>query len=284
MSLGLTGTKGDFPKSIGAVADDGRVVRQTPKFMGTNPVFLRPLIGMGGVIGMNGAAAALDPMLAESVGTPEGVGFRRGPVHDQVLQIEREHFGLLLGLGRNQRLEGLRRHDEHQQAIAQPVDDVKIAGAIVARRDGVLKFITDVDELVQRVFLPGGEGVAPEGVPVDEELDDREIFARVTATAVFDKLSYDTQCRIAGAMVEKEIAAKAALGFALSADPNVADVVIKRGYDDRLGARPMRDATELLVRNALTEDLFNGGKGAGRLSAHPSGTKLQLRRITRAVA
>lgn len=60
-----------------------------------------------------------------------------------------------------------------------------------------------------------------------------EIFARVTATAVFDKLSYDTQCRIAGAMVEKEIAAKAALGFALSADPNVADVVIKRGYDDR---------------------------------------------------
>ncbi len=85
-------------------------------------------------------------------------------------------------------------------------------------------------------------------------------------------------------MVEKEIAAKTALGFALSADPNVADVVIKRGYDDRLGARPMRDATELLFRNALTEDLFSGGKGAGRLSAHPSGTKLQLRRSTRVAA
>ena len=111
-----------------------------------------------------------------------------------------------------------------------------------------------------------------------------EIFARVTATAVFEKLNYDTQCRIAEGMVAKEIAAKATLGYLITADPSVIDVVIKRGYDDRLGARPMRDATELLIRNAVTDDLFNGGRGNGRLVAHPSGTKLKLRRVSEAAA
>jgi ATP-dependent Clp protease ATP-binding subunit ClpB len=38
----------------------------------------------------------------------------------------------------------------------------------------------------------------------------------------------------------------------------------------------MRDATELLVRNALAQELLSGGTGAGRLLAHPAGMKLQL--------
>jgi hypothetical protein len=38
----------------------------------------------------------------------------------------------------------------------------------------------------------------------------------------------------------------------------------------------MRDATELLVRNALAEALLDGGNGTGRLHPHPSGRKLQL--------
>ena len=103
-----------------------------------------------------------------------------------------------------------------------------------------------------------------------------EIFARVTAIAVFDKLNYETQCRIAAAMVKKEVDAKAA--------SSVVDVVIKRGYDDRLGARPMRDAAELLVRNAIAEDVLAGGSGCGRLTAHPSGTKLQLTQTNRVAA
>ncbi|HEU5081329.1 MAG TPA: AAA family ATPase [Opitutaceae bacterium] len=111
-----------------------------------------------------------------------------------------------------------------------------------------------------------------------------EIFARVTAIAVFDKLSYDTQCRIAAAMVRKEVAMKSALGYAISADPSVVDVVIKRGYDDRLGARPMRDAAELLVRNAITEHLLAGGSGSGQLVPHPGGTKLEIQPTTRLAA
>jgi hypothetical protein len=77
VSLGLSGTQGYLSKTIGAVADDSRVVRQTPKIMGADSVLLRPLIGMGGVVGVDGAAATLDPMLAKGVGTPEGVGWER---------------------------------------------------------------------------------------------------------------------------------------------------------------------------------------------------------------
>lgn len=103
-----------------------------------------------------------------------------------------------------------------------------------------------------------------------------EIFARITEAVVLNKLSYDTLCRIADAVLREELDHQQAGGHALICEPGVVDLVIKHGYNDRLGARPMRDAAERLVRNALTEDLLNGGRGAGRMRAHPSGTKLEL--------
>jgi ATP-dependent Clp protease ATP-binding subunit ClpB len=106
-----------------------------------------------------------------------------------------------------------------------------------------------------------------------------EIFARITVTVVFNKLDYDAQCAIAGGMIEKECGALSARGFAISPDRAVSEVVIQRGYHERLGARPMRDATELLVRNALAQELLRGGSGAGRLRPHPNGMKLQLEPI-----
>jgi ATP-dependent Clp protease ATP-binding subunit ClpB len=103
-----------------------------------------------------------------------------------------------------------------------------------------------------------------------------EIFARITVTVVFNKLGYEAQCEIAGGMVAKECAALSTRGFAVSPDRSVSDVVIQRGYHERLGARPMRDATELLVRNALAQELLRGGSGTGRLRSHRDGMKLQF--------
>jgi ATP-dependent Clp protease ATP-binding subunit ClpB len=104
-----------------------------------------------------------------------------------------------------------------------------------------------------------------------------EIFARITVTVVFNKLDYDAQCAIASGMIEKECAALSARGFSISPAETVSEVVIQRGYHERLGARPMRDATELLIRNALAQELLRGGDGAGRLMPHPDGQKLQLK-------
>lgn len=103
-----------------------------------------------------------------------------------------------------------------------------------------------------------------------------EIFARITVTVVFNRLDYDAQCEIAGGMIERECAALAARGFAVSPDRSVSEVVIQRGYHERLGARPMRDATELLIRNAVAKELLHGGVGGGRLRPHPDGMALQL--------
>lgn len=104
-----------------------------------------------------------------------------------------------------------------------------------------------------------------------------EIFARITVTVVFNKLNYDAQCAIAGGMIDKECAALSARGFAISPAAAVSEVVIQRGYHERLGARPMRDATELLIRNALAQELLRGGDGAGQLKPHPDGQQLQLK-------
>ena len=103
-----------------------------------------------------------------------------------------------------------------------------------------------------------------------------ELFARITETVVFNKLSYDVQREVAAAMLETELRDQKARGYFLEADPSVLEVVVQQGYDDRLGARPMRRALERLVRNALTEDLCRGGRGAGRLQVHPGGAKLEL--------
>jgi len=103
-----------------------------------------------------------------------------------------------------------------------------------------------------------------------------EIFARITVTVVFNKLGYDTQCKIAGDMIAKECAALSARGYAVMPDVSIADVVIQRGYHERLGARPMRDATELLIRNALAQELLQGRQGVGRLVPHSDGQQLRL--------
>jgi ATP-dependent Clp protease ATP-binding subunit ClpA len=103
-----------------------------------------------------------------------------------------------------------------------------------------------------------------------------EIFARLTLVVVFDKLDYDAQCVVAQGLIARECDALAARGYAVAPAGAVSDVVIQRGYHERLGARPMRDATELLIRNALAAELLGGGAGAGQLRPHPDGTQLEL--------
>lgn len=103
-----------------------------------------------------------------------------------------------------------------------------------------------------------------------------EIFARITEVIVMNRLGYDAQTRIAASVIEGELADQSTHGHVVAPERGVTDAVIKSGYSERLGARPMRDAAERLIRNALTADLLEGGRGVGRLRVHSSGTKLEL--------
>ena len=81
-------------------------------------------------------------------------------------------------------------------------------------------------------------------------------------------------------MIGRECQALATRGFSIVPDSAVPECVIQRGYDERLGARPMRDATELLIRNAVARHLLAGGSGSGRLERITDTNELRLQPIT----
>jgi ATP-dependent Clp protease ATP-binding subunit ClpB len=97
-----------------------------------------------------------------------------------------------------------------------------------------------------------------------------EIYARITEKLVFHRLTYDHQLEIAQLMLIQEIAFLGERGYALEADGTVLPFLVRHGFHPKLGARPMRDAVEKLVGDAVTTDVLTDGKGSGRLTVDES--------------
>ncbi|HEX3627102.1 MAG TPA: AAA family ATPase [Verrucomicrobiae bacterium] len=94
-----------------------------------------------------------------------------------------------------------------------------------------------------------------------------ELFARITEKLVFNRLSYDHQLEIAQLLLDGELQFLRKKGHALEADKAVLPFIVQRGFHPKLGARPMRDAVEKLIGDAVSMDLLNGGTGSGKLIA-----------------
>lgn len=93
-----------------------------------------------------------------------------------------------------------------------------------------------------------------------------EIFARVNEKLVFHRLSYEHQLEIAEKFLSREIEFLAARGHALELDKTALPFLVRKGFHPKLGARPMRDAVEKLVGDAVTECLLAGRTGSGVLA------------------
>jgi len=93
-----------------------------------------------------------------------------------------------------------------------------------------------------------------------------ELYARITEKLVFNRLSYDHQLEIAQLLLAQEIDLFRGHGHELSADETVVPLLVQHGFHPRLGARPMRDAVEKLIGDAVATDLLQGGSGCGKLS------------------
>ncbi len=93
-----------------------------------------------------------------------------------------------------------------------------------------------------------------------------EIYARITEKLVFHRLSYDHQLEIAQLMLAQELGFLRERGYALEADNSVLPFLVRHGFHPKLGARPMRDAVEKLVGDAVTTDVLTEGKGCGHLT------------------
>jgi ATP-dependent Clp protease ATP-binding subunit ClpB len=104
-----------------------------------------------------------------------------------------------------------------------------------------------------------------------------EIYARVTEKLVFHRLSYDHQLEIAQLMLHRELAFLRERGFALEADASVLPFLVRQGFHPKLGARPMRDAVEKYVGDAVATDVLTEGRGSGRLTVDESARCLLVR-------
>ena len=93
-----------------------------------------------------------------------------------------------------------------------------------------------------------------------------EIFARVNEKLVFHRLSYEHQLEIAEKFLTREIQFLKARGHALELDKTVLPFLVRKGFHPKLGARPMRDAVEKLVGDAVSECLLQVRPACGALT------------------
>jgi ATP-dependent Clp protease ATP-binding subunit ClpB len=93
-----------------------------------------------------------------------------------------------------------------------------------------------------------------------------EIFARVNEKLVFHRLSYEHQLEIAQKFLSREIEFLAARGHRIELDKTALPFLVRKGFHPKLGARPMRDAVEKLVGDAVTECLLTGRPACGILA------------------
>jgi ATP-dependent Clp protease ATP-binding subunit ClpB len=93
-----------------------------------------------------------------------------------------------------------------------------------------------------------------------------EIFARVNEKLVFHRLSYEHQLEIAEKFLAREIQFLKARGHALELDMTVLPFLVRKGFHPKLGARPMRDAVEKLVGDAVSECLLEARPACGALA------------------
>jgi ATP-dependent Clp protease ATP-binding subunit ClpB len=97
-----------------------------------------------------------------------------------------------------------------------------------------------------------------------------EIFARITEKLVFNRLSYEHQLEIAEKFLAREMEFLAARGHKLELDKTVLPFLVRKGFHPKLGARPMRDAAEKLVGDAVAACLLAGQNHGGTLQVDES--------------
>jgi ATP-dependent Clp protease ATP-binding subunit ClpB len=92
-----------------------------------------------------------------------------------------------------------------------------------------------------------------------------ELYARITEKLVFNRLTYDHQLEIAQFLLNQELKFLNGKGHDLQSDAAVLAFLVRRGFHPKLGARPMRDAVEKLIGDAVAINLLSGGSGCGKI-------------------
>jgi ATP-dependent Clp protease ATP-binding subunit ClpA len=103
-----------------------------------------------------------------------------------------------------------------------------------------------------------------------------EIFARVNEKLVFNRLSYEHQLEIAEKFLSRELEFLASRGHKLQLHESVLPFLVRKGFHPKLGARPMRDAVEKLIGDAVADCLLNDRSPDGLLEANETADSLRI--------
>jgi ATP-dependent Clp protease ATP-binding subunit ClpB len=96
-----------------------------------------------------------------------------------------------------------------------------------------------------------------------------ELVGRITEHIVFNRLEYDVQVEVAKLLLEREIdRLNRQLGYLITYEESVLELILTEGFDSRFGARPLRKCIERLVGDSLVSQMMNGRKTAGTLSVN----------------
>ena len=101
-----------------------------------------------------------------------------------------------------------------------------------------------------------------------------ELLNRLDDIIVFKKLDKADVVRILGIELAKVRARLEGKGIELALDAAATDLLVSKGFDPSLGARPLRRTVERLLEDPLAEELLRGGVTAGLIEATTSDGKL----------
>jgi ATP-dependent Clp protease ATP-binding subunit ClpA len=93
---------------------------------------------------------------------------------------------------------------------------------------------------------------------------------------VFNKLSLEACHQITQDLIHRQMQELALLGHSIQMDALVPEFLFRRGFDLHSGARPLRDAIEYFIGNALSSRLLQEKPTQGKLAVHPSNQHLEI--------
>lgn len=103
-----------------------------------------------------------------------------------------------------------------------------------------------------------------------------ELYARITEKLVFNRLNYEIQLEIAQLLLDQEMVFLQGQGYELTVDQTVLPFLVRRGFHPRLGARPMRDAVEKFVGDAVAAALLSEQPTRGKLTVSEQAGRLEI--------
>lgn len=103
-----------------------------------------------------------------------------------------------------------------------------------------------------------------------------ELLGRLDERLVFARLGPEAQRAICALEVEKETRRLAAQGYDLILSKEAMELLIREGFNARLGARALRKTVEHQLQNAILRDLLAAGSGSGRLVPDPQLPRLHF--------